>query len=68
MPAHRAATVVMVEVSVVVVLALGILFLVRDRTRGPLLKSGHNLSKGLEGRRLLLEEPAQRRGPEALLG
>ena len=58
----------MVEFSVVMVLSLEIFLIVRDRTRGPLLKSGHNLPKGLEGRGLLLQDPAQRHSLEALLG
>ena len=58
----------MLEVSVGVFLSLGIFSIVRDKTRGPLLDSGNNLPQGLEGRGLLLQEPAQRHGLEALLG
>ena len=47
--------VVMLDVSIVMVLSLGIFSIVRDRKRGPLLESGHNLPKGLESGGLLLQ-------------
>ena len=59
---------VMVKVSVVRVLSRGIVSIVGDRMRGPLLESGQNFPQGLEGRRLLLQEPAQCQALEALLG
>ena len=61
-------TAIMVELSVVKVLSQGTFWIVGDRTGGPLLESGHDLPKGLEGRGLLLQEPAQRHGLQALLG
>ena len=44
--------------AVVGVLLKGIFAVVGDRTGGPLLESGHYLPEGLEGRGLLLQEPA----------
>ena len=44
--------------AVVGVLSKGIFTVIGDRTRGPLLESGHYLPEGLEGRGLLLQEPA----------
>ena len=44
--------------SVVRVLSEGIFSVVGDRTGATLLESGHYLPKGLEGRGLLLQEPA----------
>ena len=44
--------------AVVGVLSKGIFAVVGDRTGGPLLESGHYLPEGLEGRGLLLQEPA----------
>ena len=44
--------------TVVVVSSKGIFAVVGDRTGGLLLESGHYLPKGLEGRGLLLQEPA----------
>ena len=44
--------------AVVGVLSKGVFAVVGDRTGGPLLESGHYLPEGLEGRGLLLQEPA----------
>ena len=59
---------VTLKISVVRVFSEGIFSGVGDRTGGALLESGHYLPKGLEGRGLLLQEPAQPFGLPALLG
>ena len=57
-PTHQAATAVTLKISVIRVLSEGIFSVVGDRTGGPLFESSHYLPKGLEGRGLLLQQPA----------